>query len=360
MNERLLKKLLKRKESGNLRTLEIPDQGIDFFSNDYLGLSKRANYNYEALPNGSTGSRLLSGNSIIAEECESILANHFDSKSALVYGSGYAANLGLLSAILQRGDVVFYDQYIHASSRDGIRLSLADSVSFKHNDLKDLSNKLSKKRFQNNYVLVESLYSMDGDLAPLKEIASICDEYNAYLIVDEAHAAGIYGEMGKGLCFENKILSKVFARVITFGKAYGIHGATVLGSEILKEYLINFSRSFIYSTALPPSDYRAIPELVQHKELNELRAGLQENISFFRDLCGVKSFLSDPTSPIQILEFEESKELEAIVSGLKKHSIYTKGIYPPTVPVGKSRLRLCLHAFNSQKEIEILASCLLK
>ena len=360
MNESLLKKLLKRKESGNLRTLEIPEQGLDFFSNDYLGLSKRARCNDETLPNGSTGSRLLSGNTIIAEECESIIANHFDSKSALVFGSGYVANLGLLSSILQRGDVVFYDQYIHASSRDGIRLSLADSVSFRHNNLKDLSNKLSKKRSQSNYVLVESLYSMDGDLAPLNEIASICDKYNAYLIVDEAHAGGIYGEMGKGLCFENKILSKVFARIITFGKAYGFHGAAVLGSEILKEYLINFSRSFIYSTALPPSDYRAISELVQHKELNELRTDLQDNISFFRTLCERKSFLSDPTSPIQILEFEKPKELEDIVSSLRKHSIYTKGIYPPTVPTGKSRLRLCLHAFNTHKEIEIIASCLLK
>ena len=244
MNDRLLKKLLERKESKTFRSLQIPDQGIDFFSNDYLGLSKVPTCNSKFEFNGSTGSRLLSGNSSIAEECESILATHFDAESALVYGSGYVANLGLLSAILQRGDVVFYDQYVHASSRDGMRLALADSISFKHNDISDLSNKLSNSASQNNYVLVESLYSMDGDLAPLVEIASLCSEYNAFLIVDEAHACGVYGDMGKGLCYQNKILAQIFARVITFGKAYGSHGAVVLGAESFKRLSNKFLSIF--------------------------------------------------------------------------------------------------------------------
>lgn len=358
MNERLLKKLLKRKELGNFRTLQIPEAGIDFFSNDYLGLSKVATSNSKLEYNGSTGSRLLSGNSIIAVECESILAAHFEAESALVFGSGYVANLGLLSAVLQRGDLVFYDQYIHASSRDGIRLSMADSVSFKHNDVLDLTNKLASSNSKCNYVLIESLYSMDGDLAPLIEIASICDEHNAYLIVDEAHACGVYGEMGKGLCYQNNILPQIFARIITFGKAYGSHGAAVLGAESLKAYLVNFSRSFIYSTALPPSNYEDISNHVRLEELNELRSNLQSNVSYFRALCKVLPFLSDETSPIQILEYTNPLELEEVVCRLKDNSIYSKGIYPPTVPEGKSRLRLCIHAFNTRKELEVLARCL--
>lgn len=358
MNDRLLKKLLKRKASGTFRALQIPNKGIDFFSNDYLGLSKVAIDHTKSEFNGSTGSRLLSGNSSIAEECESILATHFDAASALVFGSGYVANLGLLSAILQRGDLVFYDQYVHASSRDGIRLSLAGSVSFKHNDVLDLENKLSQSKSDINYVLIESLYSMDGDLAPLKEIASVCAKYNAYLIVDEAHACGVYGEMGRGLCYKHNLLSKVFARIVTFSKAYGSHGAVILGSVSLKEYLVNFSRSFIYSTALPPSNYKDISQLVKQKELDVLRSNLQSNISYFRRLCDLLSFLSDATSPIQILEYANSVELEEVVCRLKEISIYTKGIYPPTVPEGKSRLRLCLHAFNTRNEIEVLARCL--
>jgi 8-amino-7-oxononanoate synthase len=137
MNERLLNKLIKRKASGTLRTLQIPETGIDFFSNDYIGLSK-INIPTSKEPNGSTGSRLLSGNSPEAERCELKLAKHFKAEAALIYNSGYAANIGLLSAILQRGDLVFYDQYVHASSRDGLRLSLAESTSFKHNDIEDL------------------------------------------------------------------------------------------------------------------------------------------------------------------------------------------------------------------------------
>lgn len=358
MNDRLLKKLLKRKASGTFRALQLTDQGIDFFSNDYLGLSKVAIDHTKSEFNGSTGSRLLSGNSSIAEECESILATHFDAASALVFGSGYVANLGLLSAVLQRGDLVFYDQFVHASSRDGIRLSLAGSVSFKHNDVLDLENKLSQSKSDINYVLIESLYSMDGDLAPLKDIASVCAKYKAYLIVDEAHACGVYGEMGRGLCYKHNILSKVFARIVTFSKAYGSHGAVILGSVSLKEYLVNFSRSFIYSTALPPSNYKDISQLVKQKELDVLRSNLQSNVSYFRGLCDLLSFLSDATSPIQILEYENPVELEEVVCRLKEISIYTKGIYPPTVPEGKSRLRLCLHAFNTRNEIEVLARCI--
>ena len=359
MNERLLNKLIKRKASGTLRTLQIPETGIDFFSNDYIGLSK-INIPTSKEPNGSTGSRLLSGNSPDAERCELKLAKHFKAEAALIYNSGYAANIGLLSAILQRGDLVFYDQYVHASSRDGLRLSLAESTSFKHNDIEDLCTKLKKSKADTNYVLIESLYSMDGDLAPLIEIANLCKSFNAYLIVDEAHAGGVYGQGGRGLCLASQVESDVFARIVTFGKAYGSHGAVVLGSNTLKSYLVNFSRSFIYSTALPPSSYKAIEQLVTNTNIEESLLLLKQNIIYFRKHCQSLEFLSDLNSPIQILEFQNQEILEDLVHRIKSHGIYTKAIYPPTVPQGKSRLRLCLHAFNTENEIDILTRCLLQ
>ncbi|MDG1349810.1 MAG: aminotransferase class I/II-fold pyridoxal phosphate-dependent enzyme [Crocinitomicaceae bacterium] len=360
MNESLLDKLLKRKSTGTLRSLQVPGDGIDFFSNDYIGLSQVKISGHTPISNGATGSRLLSGNSKQAELCEYNLATHFKSESALVYNSGYVANLGLLSAILQREDEVFYDEYIHASSRDGIRLSFSKSTAFKHNDVEDLRFKLKKSKAKINYVLIESLYSMDGDIAPLSEIANLCAINNAYLIVDEAHAGGVYGLQGKGLCFESNISPQVFARIITFGKAYGAHGAVVLGSQTLKEFLINFSRGFIYSTALPPTFYQDIAALVTHKSIEESIFTLKKRIHYFRERCSSLSFLSAETSPIQILEFNNKELLEQRVEQLKSVGIHTKGIYPPTVPAGKSRLRLCLHSYNTEKEIDILAGVLLQ
>ena len=359
MNERLLNKLLKRKVSGTLRTLQIPKNGIDFFSNDYIGLSK-FNIPISHEPNGSTGSRLLSGNSLEAERCELRLAEHFKAEAALIFNSGYVANVGLLSAVLQRGDLVLYDQYVHASSRDGLRLSLAESLSFKHNNIEDLRTKLKKSKAATNYVLVESLYSMDGDVAPLSEITELCKSLNAYLIVDEAHAGGVYGRGGRGMCIESQVESDVFARIVTFGKAYGCHGAVVLGSNTLKSFLVNFSRSFIYSTALPSSSYKVIEQLVTKTNIEERLQLLKQNITYFRKQCHSLEFLSDLNSPIQILEFENREILEDLVRRIRSHGIFTKAIYPPTVPEGKSRLRLCLHAFNTENEIDILTMCLLR
>ncbi len=215
MDSKLKNKLNKRIEEGTLRSLSSFDGFIDFYSNDYLGFAKIKSKSENTLKYGSTGSRLISGTSNESLIAEEFLADFFNSESSLIFNSGYDANLGFFSSVPQRGDFVFYDEYIHASIRDGLRLSFATSNSFKHNNLVDLELKLSKVHGV-KYVVVESLYSMDGDMAPLIEIVELCSKYGAYLIVDEAHSGGVFGELGQGLVSELKLEEKVFARIITF------------------------------------------------------------------------------------------------------------------------------------------------
>ncbi len=188
MDERLLNKLLKRKEEGTLRSLSSFEEMIDFFSNDYLGLAQVSHENN--LSHGATGSRLISGTSSLILEAEKELASFFKEESALFFNSGYDANLGFFSSVPQRGDTIIYDELIHASVRDGVRLSFANHLSFAHNDVDDLERKI-KQANGSVYVAIESLYSMDGDLSPLRKIQQLCDKHNAYLIIDEAHSSGV-------------------------------------------------------------------------------------------------------------------------------------------------------------------------
>jgi 8-amino-7-oxononanoate synthase len=190
MDAKLLDKLKARKQEGTLRSLSCLDGMIDFYSNDYLGLSKQTHLLNHSIA-GSTGSRLISGNSVEAERCETFLADYFGVESSLVFNSGYDANLGFFGSVPQKGDTIIYDQFIHASVRDGIRLSNAKAYSFEHNSIEDLENKIQRAE-GTVYVAVESLYSMDGDISPLERIAEICVKYGVYLIVDEAHAAGVF------------------------------------------------------------------------------------------------------------------------------------------------------------------------
>ena len=244
-------KLKQREEANALRLLAPQSQLIDFSSNDYLGFAKEAaihhinNNTSELIQFGATGSRLISGNYELTEEAEAFLANFYNAATALIFNSGYNANIGLFQCLPQRNDTIIYDELIHASIRDGIRLSNASNFSFSHNNLTALEQKLSNAKGL-IYVVVESVYSMDGDMAPLTEIVAVCKKYNAALIVDEAHAVGIFGN-GKGLVSELGLENNVFARVVTFGKAVGVHGAAILGSNELRDYLINFSRAFISS-----------------------------------------------------------------------------------------------------------------
>lgn len=334
-------KLQKREEEGTMRSLSLWSGLEDYYSNDYLGMSTLTFEN--ELHGGSTGSRLISGNSSQAEACEQFLANWFRTEAALVFNSGYDANLGFFSSVPQKGDLVLYDEYIHASIRDGIRLSFADHFSFKHNDVKDL-----KKKWKHIngmvFVVVESLYSMDGDMAPLGEIAKFCEEKKVQLIVDEAHACGVFGNHGRGIvdCLDDP--SKIFARIVTFGKAYGYHGAAVLGSQELKRFLINFARSFMYTTALPPHSYFEIQQRVSHESIPERQRKLQIEIQNFRAGFPAGTFISEVNSPIQVMRIGDIAETKKLAETYLQRGWAVKPILSPTVPKGKEGIRFCLHA----------------
>ena len=254
--EYLRQRLAARKEENAFRSLQVNEHLIDFCSNDYLGLAKTPGQNSPALPThkawGATGSRLISGQTKVVAAVEKYLANFHKAEAALIYNSGYQANLGLLSCLTTRHDTIIYDQLIHASLREGIQLAPARAFNFRHNDLSDLNEKLKRAKGR-KLVVVESIYSMDGDAAPLAEMVALCKSLGAELLVDEAHATGVFGESGEGLVQTLGLEDQVWARVHTFGKAIGAHGAVVVGTAVLRDYLINFSRSFIYTTALPDS-----------------------------------------------------------------------------------------------------------
>lgn len=358
MDKKLIDKISKRKEEGTLRSLSFLEGKIDFYSNDYLGFSKLKTAENN-VTHGSTGSRLLSGNSIEAINCEKTLAQFFKSEAALLFNSGYDANLGLFSAVPQRGDTVLYDENIHASVRDGIRLSHAKAYSFAHNSVLDLKSKLVHSEGA-VYIAVESLYSMDGDIAPLKQLVDIAEEHNAYLIVDDAHACGVFGERGRGLVDALNLNQRIFARVVTFGKAYGAHGACVLGDEDLTEFLINFARSFIYTTALPPQSVEHVCTTIQRNEVSIEQKKLHENIAHFRSQIDSDILISEINSPIQMIRLGNITSIKNFVNSLEKNGVSVKPIYSPTVKVGQEGLRICIHSFNSRLEINLLCSLINK
>ncbi|MBN8703485.1 MAG: pyridoxal phosphate-dependent aminotransferase family protein [Bacteroidetes bacterium] len=367
-NKSFQAKLLKRQSENALRKLSISKEIIDFTSNDYLGFARNKvisnsafefyNTSTELTINGSGGSRLLSGNSEFCEQLELEIAAYHHAEAALIYNSGYDANLGLLSCIAGKDDTIIYDELVHASIRDGLRLSLAKSFAFKHNDLDSLQDKLQRSK-GHVFVVVESVYSMDGDVAPLKEIALLCEQVGANLLVDEAHATGIIGENGEGLVVALGIEKKVIARVHTFGKALGAHGACVVGSELLKKYLINFSRSFIYTTALPLHSLCTIIAAYHYlKAHNSERSKLYENINLFNALLDKlpTSNFTKNTTPIKIIHIPGNNQVKQFAKALQENGFAIKPVLSPTVALGKERLRICLHSFNTANEIEKLAN----
>lgn len=354
--EKLAEKLAQRKADQAFRTLLL-GQGVDFYSNDYLGASRIP---HESLQNhGSTGSRLISGNSEFTENIEKRLAHFFGSEAALLFNSGYDANLGLLAAVPQRGDTVIYDALVHASIRDGIRLGSAKSFGFAHNNLEDLKDKLSRAE-GDKYVVVESVYSMDGDQAPLEEVVSICKDAGAFLIVDEAHAGGLFGESGEGLVSQLGLNEDVFAKVVTYGKAYGSHGAVVLGSSDLRDFLINFARSLIYTTAISPAAQHRIELMTFHvAEMKAERERLFRLIDQFKEqMKGSKLRVVPSDSPIQSVLVRGNARSQELARELVKEGFMVKAILSPTVPEGFERIRICLHAFNTPEEVTELVKVL--
>lgn len=361
LKNRIISKLENRKKEGTYRSLFFDQMGVDFWSNDYLSYTQFSiNKNEGKI--GSTGSRLISGNSNYTENVEKEISHFFKGESALLFNSGYDANLGLLSSLPQKNDIIFYDEHIHASMRDGIRLSNAKNYGFTHNSLIDLEKKLQLNTGNDGvkFVCIESLYSMGGDLAPLLAIIQLCEKHDAYLIVDEAHSGGIYGQHGEGISATLGFENRIFARVFTFGKAFGCHGAAVVGANDLKNYLINFSRSFIYTTALPQSSIQHISASLQRNEFVDLRKKLFENICLFRELCFKHniSSISEVNSPIQMIQIGNTQETIEKADFLRKNGFLIKAIVAPTVKQGDEAIRVCIHAHNTDKEIENLISLL--
>ena len=350
--------LFEREQKGIKRTLKVRSSGIDFYSNDYLGLAKNEILHQQILNEfiaqpsllyGSTGARLISGNSDYLSEMEEMIANEHKVEAALLFSSGYNANLALFSALLTRHDIVLVDENIHRSVHDGIKLSNAKKLKFKHNDLDHLE-KLLQRVEERCFIVVESLYSMDGDCAPLIELVELANKYNAALMVDEAHAFGVFGY---GLVHQLGLQHKVFATVVTYGKAMGMSGASILANQLVIDYLINYASPFIYTTAIADFHVTGLRKSYQFiKENKSLQESLQYNISLFRN-SGLTSS-SNKNSPIQILKFESTNQLTKIKNQLEDAGINTFAVFRPTVVEGEECLRICLHAFNTQEEINQL------
>lgn len=357
------KALEERKEQHLLRTLPLPPEGIDFYSNDYLGFGRSTRLHSliekesQSIPfqNGATGSRLLSGNSEYAEAVEQKVATFHNVESALIYASGYTANIGLISCLATKETTLFCDELIHASLIDGARLGQSDKIKFKHNSTHDLDVKLSKCNSQ-KLVVVESLYSMDGDICPLKEMTEICTKNEAMLIVDEAHAIAVFGTTGEGLVQQLGLEKEVLARIMTYGKGPGIHGAAVVGPNWLRDYQINFSRSMIFSTAPTSHQFSSIAAMYAHLPNTEkVRAQLQSVVQYFitkRTATSAKWLNS--TTHIQSLIIPGNEQVVAVGSMLKSQGINAMPIRKPSVAEGAERIRFCLHAYNTKEEIDLL------
>ena len=364
INKFISESLKNRIETNSLRTLKPENDLIDFCSNDYLGFAHSIEFklmfdaelkNYPNYQMGSGGSRLLAGNDRFTENLENEIAKFHLAEQSLLFNSGYDANIGLFSSIPQRGDTIVSDEYIHASIIDGIRLSHATRFVFKHNDLQSLEQKLrlAKGRI---FIVVESIYSMDGDEAPLSEIAKIANQFDAALIVDEAHAIGIFGKSGRGLVHELGLCNQVFARIITFGKALGTHGAAVLGSEQLRTYLINFSRSFIYTTASSFLSHLAIKLAYEFLKNHDHQTMIHERIKQFKLKVNSTINLLPSKSAIQIIVVPGNTPAREAAIKIQQAGFDVKAILSPTVAIGTERLRICLHNHNSIDEINKLCT----
>ena len=362
--EILSNKLNVRLQNNALRKLPQETDLVDFASNDYLGFSNSklifdTTHQYllehNQIQNGATGSRLLSGNHSIYKTAEDYITQFHQAQSALIFNSGYDANVGFFSAVPQKGDLILYDELCHASIRDGIQLSNAKAYKFQHNDLEDLERLLVRNSEKTIYIVTESVFSMDGDTPNLEELVQLAEKHDAYMVVDEAHALGVLGDNGEGLVQSLHLQDIVFARIMTFGKGLGCHGAAILGSQELKSYLINFARSFIYTTGLSPHSVATILMAYQQLEkATDSQQQLKNNIAHFnqeKNRLSLKPLFVFSKSAIQSAIIPGNEKVKSIAHQLQSKGFDVKPILSPTVPEGQERLRFCLHSFNTEIEI---------
>lgn len=340
---------------------------LNFSSNDYLGISNdktlREDFLKKYISSGNKisnpSARLLCGTSPVYKKMEEFLAEIFDKERALIFNSGYHGNVGVYSALLDSSDVVFVDKLNHASIIDGIRLSKAKIIPYRHLDYEDLRQKLIRYRkdYKKAIISSESLFSMDGDIADINRLADLKEEFNTLLIIDEAHSFGVYGN-GKGICSEQNALSRVDLILATFGKAIGSYGAFVVGDGVLIDYLINFARSFIFSTTLPEisiafSQYVLKKRILADNTLQEKLFKLNDN---FRK--SVKSFEIMGESYIAPVLIGENASTVGFSRHLIENGFYILPIRYPTVAKNTARLRISLNAGLETNDIQALADCL--
>jgi 8-amino-7-oxononanoate synthase len=365
--ERLRRELAELERRSQLRSLELAP-ALDFSSNDYLGLAVDPRLKQAvagalagAEPAAATGSRLLSGHSERWNELENDFARWIGAEAALFFTSGYLANIGLLAAILAPEDTVFSDSANHASLIDGIRLSKARRVVFPHLDLNFLEDALrSEPTTGARFIVVESVFSMEGDRAPLAELTALAQRHGAELIVDEAHAIGVFGPGGRGAIAEAGLADPVFAVVCTCGKALASSGAFVCGSETLRQFLINRARTFIFSTALPPyfaAHVRAGWELAA--EADAERARLAASAKVLRDELRARDFdLLRSESQIVPVVLGENEKAVAVAEQLRAAGFGVRAIRPPTVAPGTARLRISVTARHPEIVLRELAAAI--
>jgi len=355
LERRIARELDALREEAQFRSLERLDRtvAVNFCSNDYLGLSQDARLKEAVLKAvasadavGSTGSRLLSGNSRQWEDIESEFACFAGTETALYFGSGYAANVGLLSSLLKPGDIVFSDALNHASLIDGIRLSGAEKIIYPHCDLKFLERALHDhaNRSSARVIVTESVFSMEGDIAPISDMLELARRYDAELVIDEAHATGVCGPQGRGIAADLGVEREMLAIVHTCGKALASAGAFVCGGGALKDYLINRARTFIFSTAMPPylaGQIHAALGLARVAESE--RAHLQHIALALREELAAAG-LNSGTSVTHIVPVIVGGDEIAlrVARGLQRSGFAVKAIRPPTVPPGTARLRVSL------------------
>ncbi|MDB5651293.1 MAG: 8-amino-7-oxononanoate synthase [Hyphomicrobiales bacterium] len=352
---------------GRLRRLE-GRAGVDFTSNDYLGLAESSALRDAAMdaltrgvPVGAGGSRLLRGNHPEHEALEAEAAAFFGAESALFFGSGFAANAALISTLPQRGDLILHDALIHASAREGLAGTKAEHREVAHNDVTQIEDALRDWRASHAsercFIAVESVYSMDGDLAPLDDLARVADRYSAMLLIDEAHATGVRGPQGRGLGAHLEGRDNVVS-LHTCGKGLGASGALLLMPDVLRRFMINRCRPFIYATAPSPliaASVRAALRICA--DAHSSRAALAERIAHF---AAHLARLGLPTSGSQIqpIILGADRKAVSVAAALAADGFDVRAIRPPTVPEGTSRLRITLGTRRTIAEIDALAEAL--
>jgi 8-amino-7-oxononanoate synthase len=354
------------KEEGRYRAL-TPPAGIDFSSNDYLGYSNRhlrAGSVSDGFARSGTASRLLRGQHPIWDEVEARLAAWHRTEAALMMTSGYAANEGLLSTIIAAGDTAFSDQHNHASIIDGLRLSKAEKVIFPHNDVNHLellmrSSAAKRTAQQAWFIVTESLFGMEGDTAPLRELADLAERYQAHLIVDEAHATGCFGLTGSGIVDALGVRDRVLATVHTGGKALAVPGAYIACSKLLKDLLVNRCRQLIFTTALPPQIGRWWLDALDLASTDSAtRSALHERTRLFRaELAGREIPVGGSQYVVTVVLGADAAAIAA-ARRLQEDGFDVRAIRPPTVAEGTARLRISIHADHEQAVLRRLAEVL--